>query len=161
MNRLDQVREAVDGVLHGLSDLEGKRCGFIHLYGVSLTATMLAAQRGFDQELASIAGMLHDLTSYETGDPTDHAPRSARRAAEILRSLGFFTKAEVEAIASAIRHHSDKASVHGPFEELLKDADVLQHHLYDPECPPHPTHAERSARLARQYRLMTSDTSEP
>jgi len=147
MNRLEQVREIVDGILHGLENPENKRCGFIHLYGVSLTAMFLADRRGIDPELPGVAGMLHDLASYETGDPADHAQRSGERAAGILRELGTFASAEIDTVQSAIAHHSDKAGVHGPIDELMKDADVLQHHYYNPGLPPHPKDSERLARL--------------
>ena len=150
MSRLERVRQAVDEILHELGNLEDKRCGFVHLYGVSLTATQLAKRRRMNPELASIAGMLHDIVSYESGDPTDHATRGAARAAEFLRELGGFTDDEIDAIRSAIATHSDKASRGSAFQELLKDADVIQHHLYNPAYPPHPRHAERLEALARQ-----------
>ena len=53
-------------------------------------------------------------------------------------------------IQSGIAHHSDKAGVHGPFEELMKDADVLQHYLYDPQLEAHPRHEERRNRLVHE-----------
>ena len=149
MDRLERVRQIVDGILSNVPDPEEKRCGFVHLYGVSLTATLLACQRGLDGELAGVAGMLHDMVSYESGDPADHAPRSAERAGEILRETGQFTEAEITIIQSGIAHHSDKASVHGAFEELLKDADVLQHHLYNPQLEAHPKDRQRLSRLIR------------
>ena len=34
-------------------------------------------------------------------------------------------------ISQAIYHHSDKADVDSSFDEVLKDADVLQHCLYN------------------------------
>jgi len=152
MNRLETVRAFVDEKLHRLTNLEDKRCGFVHLYGVSLTATQLAKRRGMNRELAGIAGMLHDIVSYESGDPTDHAARGAVRAAEILRELDLFADDEIDAIQSAIASHSDKASRGSAFQELLKDADVIQHHFYNTAHPPHPRHAERLARLADQDR---------
>jgi HD superfamily phosphodiesterase len=149
MDRLEGVREVVDGILHGVADLEDVRCGFVHLYGVSLTAALLAERRGLNAELAAVAGMLHDMAAYEAGDPTGHAERSAERAAGILRGLKTFTDDEIGAIRSAIAHHSDKAGIHGPFDELLKDADVLQHCFYSPSFAPDPRYAERAERLAR------------
>lgn len=38
-------------------------------------------------------------------------------------------------ICSAIRNHSSKATTHSAFDEVLKDADVLQHYLYNPLFP--------------------------
>lgn len=147
MNRLERVRQIVDEILHRISDSEDRRCGFVHLYGVSLTAALLARTRGLDAELAGAAGMLHDLVTYESDDPTDHGPRSAERAAGILREAGGFSEAEITMIQSGIAHHSDKAGAHGAFEELLKDADVLQHYLYNPGLETDPQHRERRRRL--------------
>jgi len=147
MNRLERLRQHVDGVLNGVADAESRRCAFVHLYGVSLTAAFLAESRGLDAELAAAAGMLHDLASYESSDPVDHAPRSAERAAGILRAVGGFSEAEITMVQSGIAHHSDKAHVHGAFEELLKDADVLQHHLYNPQMDTHPADRDRQRRL--------------
>ena len=155
MNRLERVRRIVDRVLRSVLDPEERRCGFVHLYGVSLTATLLAVQRNLDPELAGVAGMLHDLVTYESGDPTDHGPRSAVRSGEILREAGGFTEEEISAIQSAIAHHSEKADEHGPFEELMKDADVLQHAFYNPQLEPYPHHRDRRARLLAD---LTSDT---
>ena len=35
-------------------------------------------------------------------------------------------------ICTAIYNHSDKAIVHSSLDEVLKDADVMQHVLYNP-----------------------------
>lgn len=132
MNRLESVRQIVDGSVRGQPDLEESRCGFVHLYGVSATCALLARKRGLDAELCATAGMLHDISTYETNDDRDHARLSAGRAATILRHTGAYTEEEIAAICDAIAHHSDKAGVHGALAELLKDADVLQHYLYNP-----------------------------
>jgi len=39
--------------------------------------------------------------------------------------------------------YSGEAGIHGAFEELVKDADVLQHYLYNPQLEPPPRHGER------------------
>jgi HD superfamily phosphodiesterase len=147
MNRLEHLRAEIDRRLLALTNEQDLRCGFVHLYGVSATAALLARVRGLDEELAAAAGMLHDLISYEAGEPLDHAPRGAVQAKEILEQMKAFTADEISCIASAIAHHSEKALSHGPYEELLKDADVLQHDLYNPQLPPDPRHAARRAKL--------------
>ena len=131
MNRLERVRSAVDRILGGRPD-EDRRTGFVHLYGVSATCTMLGMKRGIDPELCAVAGMLHDIATYESGDSTDHALRGSGRAGEILTEVGGFTDDEVDAVCEAISTHSAKGAVHGPTAELLKDADLLQHYLYNP-----------------------------
>ena len=130
MNRLERVRQIVDDIVRRQPDSEESRCGFVHLYGVSDTCTLQALRRGMDRQICATAGMLHDIWNYETNDPTDHARLGAARARAILLQTGAYTEEEIDAICDAIAHHSDKASVHGPLAELLKDADVLQHYLY-------------------------------
>jgi uncharacterized protein len=132
MDRLELVRQTVDGILRQQPDLEERRCGFVHLYGVSATSVLLAMERGLDPQLCAIAGMLHDIWSYKTGDSTDHARLSAGEAERILAKLGCFTQDEITVVCEAISHHSAKDRVDGEMSELLKDADVFQHYLYNP-----------------------------
>ena len=125
------MRQAVDEILRGQPDLSYRRAGYIHLYGVAQTAAMLALRRGLNPELASIAGMLHDISTYHTGDPTDHDRHSLRMAREMMASTSLFTEGESTLVCQAIARHRRKSEVHEPFDELLKDADVLQHYLYN------------------------------
>jgi len=135
VNRIEQVRQVVDETLRQQLNEEERRCGFVHLYGVAQACALLALRRGLDPELGTIAGMLHDLCSYKTLDTRDHGPRGAVLARGILEDLGSFRPNEIEAICHAIEHHSDKAGVHGPLDELLKDADELSHYLYNTLFP--------------------------
>lgn len=50
----------------------------------------------------------------------------------ILKSLNLFTDEEINLICTAIYNHSDKAVVNEELDEILKDADVMQHILYNP-----------------------------
>ncbi len=132
MNRLELIRESVDRILRQQSDEEERRCGFVHLYGVSAVCVLLAMKRGLDPEVCAVAGMLHDISSYRTGQPTDHARLSAVDAERILLQSGIFAPDEVAAICEAVARHSDKDAQDGDLAEALKDADVLQHYLYNP-----------------------------
>jgi uncharacterized protein len=136
LDRTERVRQVVDEVLRGQEDLEEQRAGFIHLYGVSQSCALLALVRGLDAELCTVAGMLHDLATYQTGDPTDHGRRSAVLAREILSDLGCFAQDEIATICTAIARHRIKDQVHGAYDDLLKDADVLQHVLYNTRLVP-------------------------
>ncbi len=147
MNRLERVREEVDRILTCLLCDEDRRCGFAHLYGVSHAATELAYARGLDVELAAVAGMLHDLTNYTEGESSDHGLKSARLAERMLERLALFSPDEVATITHAIARHSDKDAINEPMDELLKDADALQHWLYDPSLPPQSSHAERRGKI--------------
>jgi uncharacterized protein len=132
MDRLEQARRVVDDILRGQPDEVERRCGFVHLYGVSQACALLALKRGLDVQLCAMAGMLHDISTYKRGDPTDHDRLSALEAERILGELGRFTAAEIAAICQAISRHRAKGEIDGDVDELLKDADVLQHYLYNP-----------------------------
>lgn len=131
MDRLEQVRQIVDQFLREQPDHNAARCGFVHLYGVSAACVLLARKRGLDQELCAVAGMLHDISSYKTGNNTDHARLSAVEAERILAELACFTSEEIPQITDAIARHSAKDKIDGPLAECLKDADVFQYYLYD------------------------------
>ena len=50
----------------------------------------------------------------------------------MIEKLDMTTEEETDIICSAISHHGDKAEVHAPMDEILKDADVIDHSLSDP-----------------------------
>ena len=131
MSRLKELRKYVNKELNKMDDEDKKISAISHLYGVSLAATMIAKKRGLDPEIASMAGMLHDLHAYKTGSYDDHAHKGADLAREILGKLDLTTPEETDIICSAIYHHDDKHTVDSPMDELLKDADVIHHTLND------------------------------
>ena len=135
MGRLKELRKYVDVELNKMEDADKRNSAIVHLYGVSLAATMIAKKRGLDPEIASMAAMLHDLYAYKTGSYEDHAHKGADIAGEILRELGLTNAEETEAICSAIYHHDDKLVVDGPMDEMLKDADVIHHCMNDLSKP--------------------------
>lgn len=132
MNRIEKVRKVVDEILLNMSDLEERRCAYLHLYGVSQACALLALKRKENVELATIAGMLHDIYSYAKMDSQDHAHKGAETARKILDSLEVFEEEEKNLICIAIYNHSDKTMIHSWLDEILKDADVMQHVLYNP-----------------------------
>jgi hypothetical protein len=73
-----------------------------------------------------------DFLNRLTGDATDHAQHSAEAARQILINLNRFTQVEIDGICNAIAQHSTKDERGGALSELIKDADVLQHFLYNP-----------------------------
>ena len=132
MSRIEKIRETVDEILFNMKDNEERRCAYIHLYGVAQACAMLAIKRKEDVELAVIAGMLHDVYSYANMDSCDHAHKGVEMAKDILEQSGLFTELEQDKICMAIYNHSDKSVVHDPLNEVLKDADAMQHYLYNP-----------------------------
>lgn len=151
--KVRMVRAVVGSVLQEQEDDALRRSGYIHLYGVSEMSTLLAARRGLDVVTASVAGMLHDIYTCRTGLQLLHAASGAEGARVILRDLGVFSPEEQQRIHSAILRHSDKARVDGSYDELLKDADVLQHYLYDPTQSFPPAAAERIRNVAAELGL--------
>ncbi len=132
MERLEQLRGIIDEVVRKNPDTEESRCGFVHLYGVSTICTLLALKRGLNVELCLAAGMLHDIWNYKVGDCPEHGQLGAIEARKILEEMGSFSTEEIDVICIAIARHGDKQSIDGEMDELLKDADVLQHYLYNP-----------------------------
>ena len=61
MGRLKDLRAYVNAELNKMEDEDKRNSAIVHLYGVSLAATMIAKKRGLDWEIASMAAMLHDL----------------------------------------------------------------------------------------------------
>ena len=131
MTRLKALRKHVNHVINKMEDPDKRTNAIAHLYGVSLAAVMLAKKRGLDPEIAAMAAMLHDLHAYKTGSYDDHAHKGADLAREILGELKITDEAETDMICSAIYHHDDKLVTNGPMDEVLKDADVIDHCLKD------------------------------
>ena len=131
MSRLKEVRKVVEKKLNKIDDADTRNSAVNHLYGVSLAATLIAKKRGLNPELAAISAMLHDLHAYKTGSYDDHAHKGAELAREILEKMDIMTAEEIKIISSAIYHHDDKYAVDGPYDEVLKDADVMHHVMND------------------------------
>ena len=150
MNRLERLRKSIDAILWKQHDKDELRAGFIHLYSVSAVCAMLAEKRRLDSETAATAGMLHDIWSYDTSNSAHHAELGAEEAEKMLRESGEYSDEEISAITTAIAHHSNKQDIDDDLSELLKDADVLQHHFYNPGYPVHETHKIRLNKLKRE-----------
>jgi uncharacterized protein len=108
MNRLDEIRKIVDNMLMEQTNLEERRCGYVHLYGVSSTCSLLALKRGVNVELCAILGMLHDISSYKIGYSIDHAKLGSIEARKILNKIKCFSQEEIDIICSSIFSHSNK-----------------------------------------------------
>ena len=132
-NRLEILRSTVDGLIMETGAHAGEF--FSHLYSVSKFAALLALKRGLNPEIAAASGMLHDIYQVTAGTSEQHGPQGAKVAEKILRQIGLYTDEEVEIITTAIYWHSKKRKFHGPYEELLKDADVMSHFFYNTDFP--------------------------
>jgi uncharacterized protein len=97
----------------------------IHSLGSARAASILAAKRGVDGELAHAAGALHDFGRMVTGKQEGHAIKGYEPVKEFLARLNIFNEREVEGIALAVKHHSGKDLVGSPLDEIAKDCDIL------------------------------------
>ena len=153
MERIGAVQARVDQIIAGQTEKREIKFGYVHLYSVSQACALLAMKRQENVELATIAGLLHDIYAYKTGTRADHAHQGAVLAKEILQETNLFSEEEIETISRAIDHHSDKDTVHTPFDEVLKDADVLQHCMIMPLAEAAPHEAARFSRLKKELGL--------
>lgn len=137
MDRLEEVRSIVDAQIAKMAQETDRKFAYIHLYGTSQFATMLAIKRKIQPELCAIAAMLHDIALYTLNcGRSAHAEKSADTAEQILEQMEAFSEEERQIITHAIRVHSQKLSKQdGIYAETLKDADVLSHYFYNPNIP--------------------------
>ena len=154
MSRIKDLQKQVYKVLEKIGDADRRAKAVAHLHGVALAAAILAKKRGEDTELATMAGLMHDLHAYKSGSYDDHERLGAEDARKLLEKLALTTDEETEIICSAIRHHGSKAEVHGPMDEILKDADVIDHSLTDPTKEVKEHEKARYAKLCAELGLM-------
>ena len=153
MSRIKALQKQVHRVLERIEDDDKRAKAVAHLHGVALAAAVLAKKRGENAELATMAGLLHDLYAYKSGSYDDHARLGAEYARKLLDKLAVTTDAEADVICAAIRRHDNKAGVDGPMDEILKDADVIHHSLGDPTREVKAHERERYAKLCAELGL--------
>ena len=91
--------------------------------------------------------------AYKTGSYDDHAHLGADLARKILGKLELTTPEETDIICSAIYHHDDKAAIDSPMDELLKDADVIDHCFKDASKPVKEKEQKRYDALCKELGL--------
>lgn len=133
-SRLETLRFEMDRLIKQHQPQE-ERYFLVHLYSVSYFCTLLALRRELDTDIAAACGMLHDLYQITAGTSLDHAAKGAEQAKGLLEALQLYSNEEIGIITAAISRHSDKHLIHGPMDEVLKDADVMAHCLYDAAAP--------------------------
>ena len=132
-NRLEMLRFKINDLV--MESGEYAADFFSHLYSVSMFGAMLALKRGLNPEIAATCGMLHDIYQVTAGTSEQHAVKGSAVAEEILRQTGLYDDEEIKTITTAIYWHSKKRKIHGPYDELLKDADVMSHFFYNTDFP--------------------------
>jgi putative nucleotidyltransferase with HDIG domain len=125
---------------------------------VSQLCALIALKRNEDVELATMAGLLHDIHLLINLDSEKHAVKGAVLAREILEELELTTEKETNKICSAINNHSKKRKTFTSFDEVLIDADVFEHALYNMTIPLREKDMERFLRLSNEFLNSTNNT---
>ena len=154
MERIGAVQACVDKIVAAQTKEIDIKFGYVHLYSVSQACALLAMKRQQNVELAAIAGLLHDIHAYQMGNRKDHAHQGALAAKKILQELNLFSEEEIDMVSQAIWRHSDKDTVDSPFDEVLKDADALQHFLIMPLADSAPHEAARVSKMKEELGIQ-------
>ena len=133
-NRLEILRVEIDKLIYEKQPYK-IRFFIEHLYSVARYCALLALKRNLNPEVAMTAGMLHDIYRVTNNTDDNHDVKGAQKAKEILIAMNLYDKEEIMLITTAISRHCDKSTIHEPYDELLKDADVLSHCFYNPDFP--------------------------
>lgn len=152
-NRLERIRGLVHETFEAMASERKRKYAYIQLNGVSSFASMMALKRGQSEELAAIIGLLHNYYEYKTGVPQFPGPNSADTVRPLLKEMNIFTDEELTTILRAIFYQKDRTTVHGTYEEIIKDAYVL--HLYFQDSNRTLDQLEDVTRLRNVLREMT------
>ena len=119
-NRIEILRRYIEDMYFDSKvEMKLRFCFIDHMSGVSQLCAMIALKRGEDAELATMAGLLHDIYTFAYLDSEKHAKKGAVLAREILCELDLTTEEETNMICSAISHHSKKKDSFSSFDEVL------------------------------------------
>lgn len=150
MDRIPLIKEYVDGIINNIKIPEDRKYATVHTYGVAWCCSFLAQRRGLNPEIAYISGLLHDIYAFYTGSYMCHGQSGAEMARPVIRDMNIFTEEEKKLIQSAIFYHSIKDEVHDDYDELLKDADILQTYFSNSNAPVNYTALPRLQRLLEE-----------
>ena len=117
-----------------------QRHAYDHGFGVSSLCMLLAKERHLDLELCAIMGLYHDIATAIYASSFQHGPRSAHLLKPYLHD---FTQEEKELMLHAISCHSSKENIENPYDECLKDADVLYSYLHEQDDHYEKQHQQR------------------
>ncbi len=155
-NRLEILRNEIDKIVLNEKS-EHIRMYISHMYGVARFCSLLAMKRNLNVELATTCGMLHDIFYMSGGASDNHAARGAEQAEAILKAMGSYSDDEIRTVTTAISRHSDKKHIHEPYDELLKDADVMDHCLYNTAFPIAQHETERYRNLLMEFGINKAE----
>ena len=149
-NRLEILRNEIDKIIFNEKS-DNIRMYISHIYGVAQFCTLLAMKRNLNVELSTTCGMLHDIFYLFDGTGDNHAAKGAEQAETILKAMRLYSDDEIKIVTTAISRHCDKKHIHEPYDELLKDADVMDHCLYNTAFPIAQWETERYRNLLIEF----------
>ncbi|WP_239696756.1 CHAP domain-containing protein [Paenibacillus oryzisoli] len=158
--RLDSIKILVNEMLFSIESMVKRQEAAVYLYGVSTFSSMLAMKRGHNQELAAIAGLLHDYYFFKTGIVEFPGPNSAETARVILRDTGMFTKEEQLTVLRSIFYQQDNSRSYDPYEEMIKDAITLQLYFQSTVCKLSRTDVKRLEKLLSELGFLGESLEE-
>jgi hypothetical protein len=156
MDRISIIKQYVDNIIERLEPAKERKNAYIHTYGVAQCSSIIAGRRGLNPELAYISGLLHDIYAYYTGSCLCHAQSGADMARVAIRNMKIFSADEIIIISSAIYYHSSKDLSHDPYDEVLKDADILQRFLNDSNFQVFYLAAPRLNKLLDEFKITAA-----
>ena len=132
-----------------------------HVMGSIKGATLLANKRGLDPEIVTIAMILHDLGRIPTGVFKGHDITGAPLVERIMQRIGDFTQEEIDLVVRLTRTHRQKDQIGDPYEECIRDADILDIYLSGIagwKRPMEP-HRDRLEKLAKElgFKILESE----
>lgn len=107
----------------------------VHSVSCGRIGWLMAEKRNVDPELSAMACSCHDFGRIITGKQEGHAEAGYGPIRDFLEKTGLFTASEIKIISEAVKNHSRKSETGGDVEEIVKDADVLDFHLYGYDMP--------------------------
>lgn len=127
--RLERIAQFVHDRLEEMGPDQQERPGaaryrWLHTLRVANYGRTLAEAEGAPVELAIAGCLLHDVASFDPGDPQDHGRRGAEISRPLLRSLGY-SEEEVEAVCYAVACHVDVENPESLLAEVVSDADNI------------------------------------
>jgi hypothetical protein len=158
--RLESIRILVNEMLINLDSSVNKQEASVQLYGVSSFASMLAMKRGLDTEIASITGMLHNYYFYKTGVCYFSGINSAETVRPIIRDLKIFSKDEQLVILRVIFYQNQLGQVHGPYDEIIKDAIILHKFFQNPDQTLSPLDVKRLLNVLSELSIEKDEFEE-
>lgn len=134
-----------DSDIEGMARDEDIDWEIIHMVSSARIAYYLAEERGVDPDLAATACAIHDIGRVITGIQEGHAEYGFEPAKKFLSELNMFSEEEINQVSQAVKNHSKKGEIGSQLEEIVKDADMLDMHMYGREL----YREEQKQRLAK------------